>query len=127
LFLAILQIQELSGKDSAISWQRIFIAVKRVYRIVTSKLNAMAIEGRTFSVRVQRYGMDNIDTNENYQNLEFLNSSESAVTRDSMYRSMQGKQLEAVDNILHAVNDPIYVGKKCFSIDGPGGTGKTFV
>ena len=87
----------------------------------------MAIEGRNFSFWVERYGMDNIETYENDQSLEFPNSSESAVTGDSMYRLLQGKQLEIVDNILLAVNDPNYLDKKCFFIDGPGGTGKTFV
>ena len=38
------------------------LAVKRSYRIIASKLNAMAIEGRSFSFWLERYGMDNIET-----------------------------------------------------------------
>ena len=37
------------------------------------------------------------------------------------------KQIEIVDNILEAVNDPNYVEKKSFSIERPGDEGKTFV
>ena len=39
--------------------------------------------------------------------------------------SLGGKQIEIVNTILHAVNDPHV--EKCFLIDGPGGTGKTFI
>ena len=89
------------------------LAVKRAYRIIASKLNTMAIEGRNLIFWVERYGMDNIETYENDQSLEFPNSSESAVTGDSMYRLLQGKHLEIVGNILLAVNDP-YFGKILF-------------
>ena len=58
---------------------------------------------------MKRYGIDNIETNENDQNLGFLNFSESAVTGDSMFWLLQGKQLEIVDNFSYAVNDPNYV------------------
>ena len=44
-----------------------------------------------------------------------------------MYGLLQGKQIEIVDSILRAANDSNYVETKCFFIDGPGGTGKTFV
>ena len=59
--------------------------------------------------------------------LDFLNSSESGATGDSMYWFLQGKQLEIVDNILQAVIDPDYVRKKYFFIDGLCSTGKIYV
>jgi len=86
------------------------LAVKGAYCIIASKLNMMAIEGQIFSFWVEQYSMDNIKINENDQNLEFLNSSEWAVTGDIIYWLLQGKQLEIVENILHAVNNPNCVG-----------------
>ena len=59
--------------------------------------------------------MDNIKTYENDQSSEFLNSGESAAAGDSMFRLLQGRQLEVVDNILQAVNDPNHVEKNVFS------------
>ena len=58
----------------------------------------VAIEGRSFSFWVEQYGIHYIETYENDQSLEFLNSSKSAATEDSMYRFLQGKDVEIVDN-----------------------------
>ena len=64
---------------------------------------------------MEQYGVQNIETYKNDLNLEFLKPRESAAIRDSMYRPLQGKQLEIVDNILQGINNPNYVGKNIFS------------
>ena len=42
-----------------------YLAVDRANRIIASKLNTMPTEGRSFSLWVERYGIDNIEANEN--------------------------------------------------------------
>ena len=64
---------------------------------------------------MERYGTDSIETYENDQSLEFLKSSDSAASENSMHRLLQGKQLGIVDNIVQAVNDLKYVRKNVFS------------
>ncbi|CAH2086126.1 unnamed protein product [Euphydryas editha] len=77
-------------------------------------------------IHVQNFGFENIDNYDLEDNQENLNTDESAVLGEQMYLLLKGKQIEVVNSILQAVNNTASE-TKCFFIDGPGGTGKTFI
>ena len=56
---------------------------------------------------------------------EILNIDESATRGEQMFRQLKGRQIEIVNSIINAVDNN--VEPRCFFIDGPGGTGKTFI
>ena len=57
--------------------------------------------------------MNDTETSEDDQNIDFLIADESAATGESMFRLLQGKLIEMVNDILPAANDPNY-GEKMF-------------
>nr|XP_015925120.2 uncharacterized protein LOC107452988 [Parasteatoda tepidariorum] len=101
-------------------------AIKRAYRIIAHKLNTEAIEGRNFRYWVQTHGMEDIDNYEQDLEHDMIDVDESTAIGDRMYQQLNEKQREIVDTIIQALEDPTPAAK-CFFIDGPGGTGKTFV
>ena len=79
--------------------------------------------------KLPKYGlanMDNIDNYENEPNAEILNMDENSSLRNQMFRMLKGRQSEVVTAIINACNNQ-QTRSRCFFIDGPGGTGKTFV
>lgn len=101
-------------------------AIKGAYRIIAHKLDTEATEGRNFRDWVQRYNMEDIENYKNDLNEEILNVDENAALGVQMYNLLKGKQLEVVDKILSSCNND-QAESKSFFIDGPGGTGKTFI
>nr|XP_042901178.1 uncharacterized protein LOC122269910 [Parasteatoda tepidariorum] len=101
-------------------------AIKRAYRIIAHKLNTEATEGRNFRYWVQTHGMEDIDNYEQDLEHDMIDVDESTAIGDRMYQQLNEKQREIVDTIIQALEDPTPAAK-CFFIDGPGGTGKTFV
>ncbi|XP_055860289.1 uncharacterized protein LOC129921730 [Biomphalaria glabrata] len=105
---------------------RVEDAINHTYRIIASKLNTEATEGRDFQYWVNTFGMDNIDFVNNHLNVDMLNNDCSILEGERLYGLLKGKQLDIVNTILDAVTSH-NSGPRCFFIDGPGGTGKTFV
>ncbi|XP_055871668.1 uncharacterized protein LOC129923663 [Biomphalaria glabrata] len=105
---------------------RVEDAINHTYRIIASKLNTEATEGRDFQYWVNTFGMDNIDFVNNHLNVDMLNNDSSILEGERLYGLLRGKQLDIVNTILDAVTSH-NSGPRCFFIDGPGGTGKTFV
>lgn len=101
-------------------------AINRAYRIIAKKLNTEATEGRNFQYWVQTFGFEDIHNYDLEDNQDNSNTDESAVLGQQMYQLLKGKQIEVVNSILQAVNNTASE-TKCFFIDGPGGTGKTFI
>lgn len=101
-------------------------AIKRAYRVIAYKLNIEGGEGRNFQHWIQKFGFENTDSYTTEVNADILNIDDSAAVGQSFYEHLKGKQIEVVDVILNAVNEAT-VEPKCFFIDGPGGTGKTFI
>ena len=100
-------------------------AIKRAYRVIANKLNTEATEGRNFRFWVQRYNMDDIEDYENEPNQEILNRDENTSIGQQMYQMLKGRQ-EFVNEILNACTNQ-QSASKCYFLDGPGGTGKSFV
>ncbi|CAG5059903.1 unnamed protein product [Parnassius apollo] len=86
--------------------------------VIAKKLNTEATEGRNFQYWVQNFDFEDIDNYGLEDSQENLNTDESAVLGEQMYQLLKGKEIEIVNSILDL---------KCFFIDGPGGTGKTFI
>lgn len=70
--------------------------------------------------------MDDIEDYENEQNQEILNIDENAALGEQMFQLLKGRQIEIVNKILNSCNNE-QSAQTCYFIDGPGGTGKTFV
>lgn len=62
---------------------------------------------------------------ENQLNEETVNVDQYVQLGESMYQLLRGRQLEIVDQILSAAEGQSE--HRCFFIDGPGETGKSFI
>uniref|UniRef100_A0A2C9KDP4 Helitron helicase-like domain-containing protein n=1 Tax=Biomphalaria glabrata TaxID=6526 RepID=A0A2C9KDP4_BIOGL len=98
---------------------RVEDAINHTYRIIASKLNTEATEGRDFQYWVNNFDMDNIDFVNNHLNVDMLNNDCSILEGEWLYGLLKGKQLDIVNTILDAVTSH-NSGPRCFFIDGPG-------
>ncbi|XP_054289208.1 uncharacterized protein LOC129004674 [Macrosteles quadrilineatus] len=111
-------------REAEISGTPLEDAYNRAYRIIAYKLNTEATEGRNFRFWVENYGMD--DINDFEMNEEVFNVGQSHEIGHRLYNNLNDKQKEFVDAVIQTLDDESS-GPKCFFLDGPGGTGKTFV
>ena len=70
--------------------------------------------------------MDDIEDYDNELNQEMFNRDENTSIGHQMYQMLKGRQLEFVNEILNACTNQ-QTASRCYFLDGPGGTGKSFV
>ena len=101
-------------------------AIARAYRIIAAGIQQEAKDGRKFKHWVSTYGFPDIESFESEDPEVFISAIEAATKGRAMYANLNKQQKTAVHAILNAIN-ATREGAKCFFIDGPGGTGKTYV
>ncbi|XP_054274451.1 uncharacterized protein LOC128994153 [Macrosteles quadrilineatus] len=114
-------------REAEISGTPLEDSYNRAYRIIAYKLNTEATEGRNFQFWVENYGMDDIQNFQDEGNEETHNVSELEAIGRRQYSNLNNEQKDFVDAVMEAIEDPMSCIPKCFFLDGPGGTGKTYV
>uniref|UniRef100_A0A914EJL1 ATP-dependent DNA helicase n=1 Tax=Acrobeloides nanus TaxID=290746 RepID=A0A914EJL1_9BILA len=100
-------------------------AILKAYRIIAYTLENEAPEGRKFNYWVVNFKMDKVDRFEDEEFLVQVTKDEAIGEGERLFSMLNEKQRKAVNAIMNSVEGK---GKqRCFFIDGPGGTGKTFI